>query len=127
MEPETSPSREVREWRRMRALELKQAGWQQSAIATALGVTAGAVSRGPRPARHAGLAALRASPVPGAPPRLSAAQRCQLPEFLWHGAEAYGFAGNVWTGRRVGQVIHEEFGVTYSKSQVSRLLRTLNW
>jgi transposase len=111
----------------MRALELKDAGWKQRAIAAALGVSEGAVSQWLTTARVAGDAALRNHPVPGAPLRLPAAQRRQLPEFLWHGAEAYGFAGAVWTCRRVGHVIQEEFGVTYSKSQVSRLLRALDW
>jgi transposase len=111
----------------MRALELKEAGWQQRAIAAALGVTEGAVSQWLTTARVAGGAALRAHPAPGAPLRLPAAQRQKLPEFLWHGAEAYGFAGDVWTCRRVAQVIQEEFGVTYSKSHVSRLLRALDW
>jgi transposase len=127
MEPNASPPRAVREWRRLRALELQQAGWTQRAIAAALGVSEGAVSQWLTIARQAGAAALRARPVPGAPPRLSVTQRHQLPEFLWHGAEAYGFAGAVWTCRRVAQVIAEEFGVTYSKSQVSRLLRALDW
>ena len=34
-----------REWRRMRALELKHLGWKQRDIAAALGVTDGAVSQ----------------------------------------------------------------------------------
>jgi len=58
---------------------------------------------------------------------LTAAQRRQIPTFLWHGAAAYGFPGEVWTCARVARVITEEFGVTYSKSQVSRLLRALDW
>ena len=41
-----------------------------------------------------------------------------IPDFLWHGAEAYGFRGDVWTCGRVAGVIREEFDVSYSKSQV---------
>jgi hypothetical protein len=44
-----------------------------------------------------------------------------------HGAEAYGFRGEVWTWARVAQVIEEEFGVCYHRSQVSRLLKELGW
>ena len=127
MEPTTTTPRAVQEWRRLRALELKEAGWKQRAIAAALGVTEGAVSQWLTTASLAGPDALRSHPAPGAPPRLPATQRQQLPEFLWHGAETYGFAGEVWTCRRVAHVIQEEFGVTYSKSQVSRLLRMLAW
>jgi len=50
-----------------------------------------------------------------------------LPDFLWHGAEAYGLRGDVWTCGRVAGVIQEEFDVAYSKSQVSRLLKRLGW
>jgi len=50
-----------------------------------------------------------------------------IPELLWHGAEAYGFRGLVWTCGRIAQVIQEEFGITYDKGHVSRLLRQLRW
>lgn len=50
-----------------------------------------------------------------------------LPDILWHGAEAYGFRGDVWTCARIAGAIEEEFGISYSKSQVSRLLRRLGW
>ena len=50
-----------------------------------------------------------------------------IPDFLAHGAEAYGFRGEVWTCARVAQVIEEEFSVSYHKSQVSRLLKKLGW
>ena len=60
-------------------------------------------------------------------PRLTPEQVRLIPDFLWHGAEAYGFRGDVWTCGRVAGVIREEFDVTYSKSQVSRLLKRLGW
>ena len=50
-----------------------------------------------------------------------------MPDFLWHGPEAYGFRGDVWTCDRVVEVLKEEFAVSYSKSQVSRLLKRLGW
>jgi transposase len=50
-----------------------------------------------------------------------------IPEFLSHGAEAYGFRGEVWTCARVAQVIQQEFGVLYHKAHVSRLLKELDW
>jgi transposase len=92
-----------------------------------LGVTEGAVSQWLTMARDGDAGALRARPVPGSPARLTAAQRAGIPDFLWHGAEAYGFRGAVWTCARVARVIEEEFGVAYSKSQIARLLRALEW
>jgi transposase len=111
----------------MRAWELKEQGWAQRDIAAALGITEAAVSQWMAVARRDGPAALRAHPAPGPSPRLTPAQRRLIPDFLWHGPEAYGFRGEVWTCARVARVIAEELGVRYSKSQVSRLLRDLGW
>src|SRR3954467_4448993 len=116
-----------REWRRMRALDLEQGGWKQRDIAVALGVTEGAVSRWLAAARRGGPEALLSHPAPGPAPKLTTAQIRLIPDFLWHGPEAYGFRGEVWTCDRVVEVLEEEFGVSYSKSQVSRLLKRLGW
>jgi transposase len=116
-----------REWRRFRALQLKQQGWYQRHIAAALGVSEDAVSRWLRRARDGGPDALRSRTSPGRPPKLSAAQKRLLPEFLWHGAEAYGFRGAVWTRARIAHVIAEEFGIRYHKGHVGRLLQQLHW
>lgn len=116
-----------REWRRMRALDLKEQGWKQCSIAAALGVTKGAVSQWLAAAQRGGPEALRARPGRGIKPTLTPEQIRLIPDFLWHGAEAYGFRGDVWTCDRVVDVLEEEFGVSYSKSQVSRLLKRLGW
>src|SRR5688572_25460222 len=124
--PEFLPG-DWREWRRLRAVRLKQQGWSQRSIAAALGVAEDTVGRWVARARAGGPAALRARPAPGHPPKLSPAQKRFIPEFLWHGAEAYGFRGEVWTCARVARVIEEEFGVRYHKGHVSRLLKELRW
>ena len=116
-----------REWRRVRALTLKQQGWSQRHIADALGVSEVSVSRWLAQARRDGPVALRARFAPGHPPKLSGAQKRLIPEFLWHGAEAYGFRGEVWTCARIARVIEEEFGVRYHKDHVGRLLKELRW
>lgn len=111
----------------MRAWQLKQQGWPQRRIATALDASEGAVSQWLTAAERGGLEALRAHPPPGHPPRLSATQKRLIPEFLWHGPEAYGLRGQVWTCARVARVIEVEFGVRYHKDHVGRLLRELHW
>ena len=79
-----------REWRRLRAWELKQQGWQQRAIARALGVTEGAVSQWVSRGRQGGSAALRHRPPPGPSSRLTAEQLAKLRLLLAGGAEAFG-------------------------------------
>src|SRR5947209_7427523 len=122
-----SDFRDWKEWRRMRALALKQQGWTQRAIAEALGVSEPAVSQWLAAARHAGPDSLRSRPPPGAAPRLTAGQKRLIPELLWRGPEAYGFRGRVWTCARIAKVIEEEFGVSYHKGHVGRLLAGLRW
>jgi transposase len=111
----------------MQAWRLKQLGWKQRQIAVALGVTEGAVSRWVATARSEGPAALLARPHLGPAAKLEPDQLRLIPDFLSHGAEAYGFRGEVWTCARVAKVIEEEFGVSYHKGHVSRLLKELRW
>jgi transposase len=111
----------------MQAWRLKQLGWTQRDIAVALGASESAVSQWVAAARAGGTDGLLARPVPGRPAKVSPAQLRLLPDFLWHGPEAYGFRGEVWTCGRVAQVLKEEWGVSYSKSQVSRILKGLGW
>jgi transposase len=116
-----------REWRRRQAWHLREQGWRRGDVAEAMGVTERSVSRWSAVARVRGPRGLRPAPIPGRPPALSPQQRDLIPELLWHGAEAYGFRGSVWTCGRIAQVIQEEFGVAYHKGHVSRLLRRLRW
>jgi transposase len=126
-EATTSLPTNWREARRLRAWELKQQGWEQRAIARALGVSEGAVCQWMSRARAGGVAALRRRPPPGAPPKLTAEQRAALPAVLAQGAEYHGFLGEVWTGGRVAAVIRRVYGVQYHPAHVSRLLRRIGW
>jgi transposase len=127
MQKRTSPPVDWREGRRLRAWELKQQGWQQQAIAAALGVTPGAVSQWLSRAKQGGIEALRRRPAPGPAPKLTPEQRAQIPALLARGAEAFGFRGEVWTARRVATVLRREFGVTYHPNHVGKLLRAAGW
>jgi transposase len=116
-----------KEYRRLRAWDLAREGWRQCEIARALGVTEGAVSQWLKRGRSAGKEALRRHPAPGPTPKLTAEQREQLPALLRRGAEAFGFRGDLWTTKRVAEIIARSFGVRYHHAHVSRLLRALDW
>ena len=118
---------DFREWRRFQALHLKSQGWRRHEVAEGLGVAERSVTRWSTISRDHGPDGLRSSPIPGRLPALSPTQRRMIPEFLWHGAEAYGFRGALWTCGRIAKVIEEEFGVGYDKGHVSRLLGQLRW
>lgn len=116
-----------KQWRRMQAWRLSKQGWKQRDIAMALGVSETAVSRWLGAARLGGKVALRSRRHPGGPAKLTPSQLRLIPDFLSHGSEAYGFRGALWTTARVAKVIAEEFGVSYHKGHVSRLLQQLQW
>jgi transposase len=116
-----------KEHRRFHALELKCQGWKQADIATALDVSKGAVSQWVSMAKKEGIEGLVSQPHLGRPPELSQEEKRMLPDYLWHGAEAYGFRGAVWTCARVRKVIEMEFGVSFHRSHVARLLKELKW
>jgi transposase len=121
-------SREGQEWRRLRAWDLWQQGWKQTDIATALGVTKGAVSQWIKRGREEGAEGLRRSMAKGAKPRISVEQRAPLPTFLALGAEAFGSRGNVWTGQqRLAELIKRVFGISYHQDHCSRILRRIGW
>jgi transposase len=123
----SSSAQNWREGRRLRAWELKQAGWTQQAIAEALGVTPGAVSQWCKRAVQQGVEALRHRPPPGPRLRLSSEQLQQLPALLERGAEAHGFRGEVWTHARIALVIARTFGVTYHPNHIGRVLKRIGW
>jgi len=115
-----------REWRRFRALYLFERGWKERDVAEALGASKGAVSQWLSAARDEGRQALFSQPH-GVHAKLAAEQKRLIPDFLWHGPEAYGFRGEVWTCPRVVEVLAQEFGVTYHRDHVSRILKELGW
>lgn len=127
MLPDGFSGKDWREWRRLWALQWKERGWSRRDIAEALGVAEDTVGRWIARARVGGREALLARPGPGRSPRLTPRQRRLIPELLWHGPEAYGFRGEVWTCARIAKVIEQEFGVSYHKGHVARLLQGLRW
>ncbi len=121
-------SREEMERRRMaagRELLKSRGDWGDRAhIAREYGVNPGTVSRWAERVRSGGLEALRATRAEGKEARLTPAQREGLRVMLLEGAVAQGYGTDVWTGKRVAQLIQDHFGVSYNPDYVPELLRT---
>jgi len=115
------------ERRRRRAIRLLEAGLSLSAAARAVGASVSSVSRWYAAYRARGDQGLRARPTPGRPPRLSARQKRQLLRVLAKGPPASGYATELWTLKRVAEVIERRFGVRYHPCHVWKLLVGLNW
>jgi transposase len=65
--------------------------------------------------------------MPGRPPNLSHAQKERLLRILKEGPLARGYRTNLWTLKRVAEVIREEFGVRYSLPGVWSVLGDLGF
>ena len=107
--------------RRMRAGRLLLRGVPQAEVARRVAVTRTTVSTWNEQLESGGLEALERRPR-GRPSALDAQQKVELVRLLKEGALAQGFATELWTLRRVGQLIEEKFSRRYSESQVWRIL-----
>ena len=107
--------------RRMRAGRLLLRGVPQAEVARKVAVTRTTVSTWNEQLNAGGLPALKRRPR-GRPSGLDAQQKLELVRLLKDGALAQGFATELWTLRRVGQLIEERFARRYSESQVWRIL-----
>jgi transposase len=115
------------EQRRRHAIAMLKQGVKPAAVAKALRTSVVSVGRWRKAAADDGPGALAAKPASGRPPKLSLAQRRQIPGLLRKGPTHYGFATELWTLARVAEVIESRFGVSYHPSQVWRILLTLGW
>jgi transposase len=98
-----------------------------SETAGAVGASYSSVWRWRQAYRKAGWEGLRPRPTPGRPSKLSESHKDTLRKVLEAGPLAAGYATDLWTLRRVAEVIHKRFGVRYSTCNVWNVLRKLGW
>lgn len=120
-------SAQALEARRRRALTLLDGGRSLTEVARKVGCHPSAVMRWRNAVRRGGPGALRAKPVPGRPPRLRRRQFDRLVRLLLKGPIARGYSTDIWTTKRIADLIAEEFGVRYHRDHVGRLLHRLKW
>jgi transposase len=72
--------------------------------------------------RGHGGSGLEARPATGRPRRLAARQGPRLLRELLGRALAHGYGSDLWTTKRIAEVIEREFDVCYHRAHVSRLL-----
>ena len=110
----------------MRAVDAVESGVHPEDVAASLGMGRGTVYGWLARYREGGKDALKAGPVPGRPPRLTAEQMRRLYTLIT-GADPrqLQFEFALWTRELVRQLIRREFRVSLSAVSVGRLLRTL--
>jgi len=115
------------ERQRFRAVALLEGGHRPDAVAKLLGVSPTAVSQWKIIYQRAGPKGLKAKPHPGPKPKLTASQRQKLERLLLKGPLAHGYPTDLWTLKRIAEVIEKHFGVHYDLSGVWHVLHGMGW
>ena len=111
------------EERRMRAAELFEQGVIPAEVARQVGVSHQIVSDWRAAWRRSGRDGLRGAGRAGRLPKLSRDQLAQVEVELAKGAEANGYPNDLWTLKRVAEVIERLTGVSYHPAHVWYILR----
>lgn len=125
MRPPGSPQQLER--RRRQAIRLLNAGTSRSAVARTVRASKSSVFRWYQAYQRRGRAGLRPKPTPGRPPKLSEAHQQRLTRVLVAGPLAAGYRTDLWTLKRVAQVIWKQFRIRYHPHHVWRLLHRMGW
>jgi transposase len=115
------------EQRRRQAVRLLEQGMKPAHVARAVGTSRASVTRWRQAYEEQGGSALKAKPHPGKPARLTASQRKRLATLLKRGACRNGYATELWTLRRVAELIERHFGVSYHPGHVWYVLRSMGF
>lgn len=111
------------EARRRAAVEKLRDGWTQVNVAEFLGVHPVTVAKWMARHRQEGAAGLAAKPTPGRPRFLTMDQECTVLQWVAEKPTAHGFRTDLWTARRVADLIRRRFGVQYHPDYLRAWLR----
>jgi transposase len=121
-------SAEELERRRRRAVALVQEGHGIREVALMVGSSSSAVVRWRDTYQARGEEGLRAKPRQGAKRwKLSPRQRGRLAKRLLKGPLSHGYRTELWTLRRVAEVIERHFGISYHPHHGWHVLRPMGW
>ncbi len=113
--------------RRKRALKLLGENWSLNEVARRIGCAASSVMRWRNAWRRRGADSLRVRFSPGRPRRLTRRQERRLVRILLRGAVANGYRTELWTMKRVAEVIEKTFHVPCHFNTAGQILHRLTW
>ena len=111
------------EARRLIAVGKVRDGWTQVQVANFLGVHWVTVAKWMAKHRSAGTAGLAARPTPGRPRFLTPQQERTVLSWLMDKPTDHGFRTDLWTARRVAELIRRRFGVVFHPDYLRPWLR----
>jgi len=115
------------ERRRRRAIELLESGVGLAETAKRVGASVTSVFRWRQAYKVGGDNALEPKPVPGRPRKLEDSEIKCLNDILLKGAREKGFPNEIWTLKRIRQVIKKEFDVEYHIGHIWKILQEIGW
>ena len=118
-------SRQELERRRLAAGEDLKAGMGKMDVARKYDVNPSSVTRWSKALEEKGMEGLKRRKAPGAKSKLSKEQQKTLREIILQGAATYGYKTDLWTLKRVAEVIKKEFGVSYHFRSLSDVLHRM--
>jgi len=71
--------------------------------------------------------ALKAKMAPGRPATLSPQHKKRLVQYLLEGPMEHGYRTDIWSTKRVAELIESKFAVKYHRDHVGRVLHCLGW
>jgi transposase len=120
-------SAEELERRRIRAVDLAKSGESLTTIARILGVDRKSLYRW-RKMASSKPDGLKSIPHPGAPRQLNDTQLHELEYLLGQGSKAHGWPNELWTSKRIAELIRKQFGVDYHEGHVRKIVtKLLHW
>jgi transposase len=121
----TKGSAEELEKRRLRAFELFGKGYTPTQVAEVIGVTRQTAQRWKGLIAEGGKKALKSIPQHVLTCRMTEAQQTELVEIIQKGAVASGFETDLWTTKRVAEVVLKRFKIEYNPDHLGRVLHQL--
>jgi putative transposase len=115
------------ERRRLHAARLLSQGVSQAEVARQVGTHRQSVGRWAQELEADGLSGLKRAGRAGRKPRLTAEHLARIEQALKRGPRAFGYATELWTARRVRDLIAEQWGVEFSPRHVWWLLGQMGW
>jgi len=107
--------------RRLAAARVNE-GWKQTDVAAFLGVSLKAVGKWMAAYRASGDDGLKAKPRPGPKPKPSKRQEQGVLSWLAKSPKAFGYATDLWTTRRLAEVIAKKYGVRFNSNYLAEWL-----
>lgn len=119
----SSDKAEVREWKRKQGFEMLKKGMKKSVISRKLGVNRRTVYNWSIKLEQNG--DWHDKKQPGSRSKLTKVQKEKLKKIIDSGPRSYGYDTDLWTLKRISEVIEKEFDVEYNTTHIWRVLKNL--